>query len=282
MGLGWFDAIAGAALPVATGFQTGRLKAEELQRQRAEDALRRQLLEAQIANYQDRSQKWEPTTMEEARDYELSIHPERTARPEGFVQPDWVKAGFSDTADGREAYLEWLGDKAEAEYPNRFRPPQQTSSSRVVEDDEAEGLAILNSTLTQPGTPGHHPEIAGPFSQAFREIRKQNPSMSPGRVSKQAMDGLRRSRPDLFGGKGGYSAAYEDLIAQAGTGAELPPEPVDPDDGSIPLAPGAPAAPSAPPPPAPGNPTGKRPVTQDQADYLRAIGRWDDALYEVR
>lgn len=278
MGLGWFDAIAGAAAPIATGLQTGRLQAEELQRKQAEEALRNQLLQAQIEYYGRGRDEYHPASMDEAIKYELGIHPERTARPEGFNQSEWVKAGFPD----QESYLQYLGKKSRTEFPERFRPPAGISQSTA--NDEAEGLAIL-------GSPGDQ-QVIGPFGQAYQAVRTQNPQMKPGLVAKRAMEGLRSTRPDLFRADGGgFEEEYKKALGRAGGGGGggtnqygEPDEGVPRADVPDPIYGGAPAAvpaPTAPAPPSGANPSGKRPVSQDQADYLRATGKWDDALFEV-
>lgn len=276
MGLGWFDAIAGAALPVASGIQQGRVQAEELQRKREEEALRRSLLQAQIAEA-TRPREWQPTSMQEATEYELGIHPERTARPDGFVQSEWEKAGFPD----QQSYLDFLGQKSRTEFPDRFRPPAPTATDRTVANEEDEGLAILNTK--------NDPAMVGPFGQAYKAIREQNSEMKPGLVAKRAMAALHTSRPDLFRKQGGgYLEAYQDVVGGGGAAeaGDLPvPAPVPAPVATPPVspiaAPSPPIAPTAPAPPSGANPSGKRPVTQDQADYLRATGKWDDAAYEV-
>jgi hypothetical protein len=285
MGLGWFDAIASAAMPVYSGIQQGNLAAEELKRKRAEEALRSQLLQAQIASYQDRTQKWEPTSYQEAVDYELATNPQRITKPEGStVQPEWVKEGFPD----QESYLDWLGKKSRRQFPERFtQPPRATDVTQQSRRNQ--GLAYLEQF--KPGQTATPEQIAqaDAFHEAFRAIRSGNADLDPGLVSYQALESARRSQPELWragndDNLGGFEAEYLRMMREGGggdlDGATEPVAPVAPVAPAAPAPPPAPAAPAAPAPPSP--PGLKRPVSQDQADYLRAIGRWDDARYEVQ
>lgn len=277
MGLGWFDAIAPQVLAVSTGIQQGNMMAQEEQRKRQEEAIRNKILAAQLARLEapEPAGEWKPTTREEAIEYYRETHPEDGPEP---IVSEWAKAGFPDTPEGRAAYIRYQGEKARAAYPDRFRAPAPKEPSRVEANDEAEGLAVLNSVLAQPGQPrpaGHNPAVAGPFSEAFKAIRRQNPTMSPGQVSKQAMEGLRKGRPDLFKAGdpalGGYAQSYADVLA-GGAGA-LDPEVVSEEEIAPPPVPATQATPATAP---------KRIISKDQADYLQATGQWDPSRYEVR
>lgn len=281
MGLGWFDAIAPVVSSLGSGFNQGRLQAAETQRKMQQEALQRALLQAQIDHYkaQDAApQEWQPTTFEEAKEYELSIHPERLEKPAGTQQSEWAKAGFPDTPQGRQDYLDWIGQKSKAEYPERFRdPPRTPASTRVVEDNEAEGLGYLG--MYEHGRDmgsARGVQQAQAFHDAYKAIRAQNQDMTPGRVARQAYRSASQARPDIFGKPPKENDILGDLGLDAeeygGTEATAP----------TPAVPAVPT-PRAPAPPTPENPTAqRRVVTQDQADYLRATNQWDDNLYEVR
>lgn len=289
MGLGWLDAIAPAATSLYTGFQQGNLAADELQRKRAEDALRQQLLQTQIEHYAREDQKWQPTTEDEAAEYELRIHPERSIKPVGSTpQSEWAKAGFQDTPEGRDEYLRWIGQKSRAEFPERFTPhPRATDNTQLNRRNE--GLGYLEQYRPgQTATPELRAQ-ADAFHEAFRAIRQGNPRLDPGVVSYQAMESARRSQPELWRAQpaGGFEEEYLRLMREGGAGEEGAIPTAQPDAGGVePVAPVAPVAPvTSPqeaPAPAAAPPGQKRVITQDQAEYLQAIGRWDPTLYEVR
>lgn len=260
MGLGWFDAIAGAALPVASGIQKGRVMAEEERRKLEEDALRKQLLTLQIGKAQQ-PEPWAPTTFEEYQ----AAHPDRTP-------PDYTPAQLRERAQAEhpERFYtpEEAGARARAEYPERFRPPDTPAGvTRSADDQEAQGQSIL-SMMGGGGTVPAAQKMA--FSEAYNAIIAQHQDWNPGRIAFNAYKATGMVDPTLKPHRS-TGTDIEDMIARAGAGptADIP-EPGD-----------TPDVPTAPPPPSGANPSGKRPVTQDQADYLRATGQWDDARYEV-
>lgn len=280
MGLGWFDAIAPSIASLGSGYNQGQLQAAETQRKLQAEALQRALTQAQIDHYKAQDEaptEWQPTTFEEAKEYELAIHPERAAKPAGTQQSEWAKAGFPDTTEGRQQYLSWLGQKSKAEYPERFRAPAPTpTNTRVTENEEAEGLGYL-STYQHGRDMGSTRGVqqAQAFHDAYQAIRAQNRDMTPGRVARQAFQSASHARPDIFGKPPKKGDFIDELLDETG-GDENPnpvPAPVSPTPGPV----------TQPTAPTPESPTGqRRVVTQDQADYLRATGQWDDNLYEVQ
>jgi hypothetical protein len=282
MALGWFDAIAPQVLAVSTGIRQGNLQAQEEQRKREEEALRNRILQAQLAKLEmpEAPGKWAPTTMEEAVEFERQTNFPDAPDP---VVSEVAKAGFPDTPEGRASYLKWTRQKAQAEYPDRFRAPQPRASDiaaeRRVEAESNEGDAIL-STMASGTTPG---PVRQAFSEAYSQIIARNRNLPPGVIAQRALAGVKAGRPDLFrkeesAGGGGFLSEYERV-----TGG-----PIYDEETSLPVTAEEELAP-APPPVAPTAPTAatpsgtqKRVITQDQADYLRETGQWDPSLYEVR
>jgi hypothetical protein len=284
-GLGWFDAIAPALTHAGAQIQKSRQEEAELARQQQMDALRMQLLQTQIAKAQEPepAQAYQPTTYDEAVKFYGATHP---AKPDEPIRPEWVDAGFPD----EQSYLDYLGRKSKVQYPERFSSPKPRSSpaaDRTAENEEARGLGYLE-TYRQGRSMGSNQGLAqaNSFHEAYQAIRRQHPEMTPGRVASQAFEATKAAHPELFRSSssgGGSDDPITELIRQ-GAGAPPPedeaPAAPPPAAARAPAPPAAVTTPTEQTAPAPAAP--KRTITQDQADYLRSIGRWDPELYEVR
>lgn len=88
------------------------------------------------------------------------------------------------------------------------------NQERDAQDEEAQGLALLNSQGTT--------ETGQAFGRAYQGARAQNPSMSPGRLAMQVWRGLTAARPDLAparqsaGGKSQGEQALDLLLGDEG------------------------------------------------------------------
>lgn len=185
--MGLLDGLAKAGLYGATGYLTGQnkgaemarknaLAAEQQKREATQDALRNALLQAQ----------------KEAEDA-LALRRRTPDAPTIRNIDPLSPAGITASAQRADAVA-----KAQA----RYRAPGTSSAApaRTAEQEEAEGLAILNTPMPT--------EATRLLSAAFRAIRQRNPSMTPGRVTVRAYNGVKKARPDLFKGSAGGDAGF--------------------------------------------------------------------------
>ena len=272
MGLGWFDAVAPALAGAGAQIQKGRIDEEERRRAAALDALRMGLLQTQLAKAQqpEAPGEYRPTTYDEAVKFYGATHPEKPAKVD---TPEWTDAGFPD----QESYLQYLGKKSRVQYPERFTAPARkpTASDRVGENEEARGLGYLE-TYKQGKSMGTGQGVrqADAFHEAYRAIRAQHPEMTPGRVGAQAFEATKDTHPELFrSDRPGSGDLIDDIISTGGGEARPVPEDRARPTGAV----TTPTEQTAPSPTAP-----RRVISQDQADYLKATGKWDPALFEVR
>lgn len=94
---------------------------------------------------------------------------------------------------------------------------------RLLENEEARGLAILNGIKYMDD-----PRAPAAFFRAWDAARQGKPGLSPGRLSLQVYEGMKRARPDLFGANDDNSLSDLDRqLAEmaAGMGGGTPPTP---------------------------------------------------------
>lgn len=91
-----------------------------------------------------------------------------------------------------------MNAEASRDQARAMRQTLTANQSRGEEEEETEGLALLNSILAQPGQKPSNPKLAEAFGPLYRAARIQNRGMSPGRLAKQVVDGLKQTRTDLF------------------------------------------------------------------------------------
>jgi hypothetical protein len=178
------DGLLRAAIAGTTGYLSGRglrqqreqAEAEaaeqreyERQRQAQQDALLAQLRQAQIE---------EQKALAEQRRREASA-------------PAPVRNIDPLSAAGIAAARQIAEDRARAQA--RYARPEQPTAAQRAQDarDEAEGLTILASK-------SRNPVENQLFKIAWNTARQGGSTLSPGRLAKQIMEGLRASRPDLF------------------------------------------------------------------------------------
>ena len=125
---------------------------------------------------------------------------------------------------------------------NEKRTSQKEATTRREQEAEGYGLNILANRPDRAKLPGAPAELANALRQKYPQMNiGQLTAIAERAVSKHRTTG-QKQKPDLLG----------ELLETAGR------------EG-----------------PESAAPTGQTPVTQDQAEYLKSIGRWDPNRYRV-
>jgi hypothetical protein len=102
--------------------------------------------------------------------------------------------------------------------------------ARNAENEEAQGLALLNSPASGP--------LSHAFGLAYQGARAGNPTMPPGQLAMQVYHGLKATRPDLFprppsSAQGGYVTLSDGTRFYYGDALDDADGQVPPDSSSI-------------------------------------------------
>jgi len=211
--MGLLDGLTKAGLYGTTGYLTGQNQGDERRRAHAREDAASQRADA-AATEEARLNALREALLTSQADAENALAFRRrtpdapTVRNVDPLSP----AGITASAQRADAI-------AKAQAPYRAPSTSSTAPARTAEQEEAEGLAILNTPMS--------PEATTLLSAAFRAIRQRNPSMTPGRVTVRAYNGVKKARPDLFSVAAGEASAPAPTIAEmaaqlhAGTGATM-------------------------------------------------------------
>lgn len=112
-----------------------------------------------------------------------------------YTPPD-VRASLENAAATRQSTAAY---RALTTQMTQQRLKDQEEKTKAANDaNESEGLTLLNSILAPEGGKASNPELAHVFSPAFRAARASNPTMGPGALSKQVVEGLKQTHANLF------------------------------------------------------------------------------------
>lgn len=179
------DGLIRAALAGTTGYLAGRDLREQRQQAEADKAYERERQARQDALMAElhRAQKEAAEALAIQR-RTPDAPPVRNIDP---LSPEGIQA-----AADRAARIEAIRAKVRGTGGGSLTPTQQ----RQLAEDEAEGLAILSSNPVRGNPNGE--AIIRDFGKAYREARRANPTMSPGRLAKQVYEGLKAAEPEMF------------------------------------------------------------------------------------
>lgn len=265
--------------------------------QAAQDALRDQLLKLQIADAArpPAAAEWHPTTREEAEDYYRTTHPATTTENIDPLSETGIAAALRRKRG--ETRIEHQYDESQTFDPNDPKSHQKflaaylartragrrdpmtlewveadpTADRLAAAEDEWRGITgLTGAEAPPPNHPGAGMYDPSQDMGAFGVLGDLSPVGGAGPV---------RSALGPFSAAMAARRGATEATAATEPGARVRLTQPEETRGPRGIPGNSSPAPSGVRIEAPTS--GKRVVSQDQADYLRAIGKWSDTLYEV-